>query len=85
MLRDADPESFKTIYIICGRTDLCYGIDSLAAMIESRYNLPLFIPGTLFLFCGKRSNKIKGLVFSYSSIKATLLITEASSFTSKGL
>ena len=63
MLRDADAGSFKAIYIICGRTDMRYGIDSLAAMIESRYHLPLFVPGTLFLFCGKRANKIKGLVW----------------------
>ena len=30
---------------------------------ESRYHLPLFVPGTLFLFCGIRANKIKGLVW----------------------
>ena len=63
MLRDANPKSFNGIYIICGRTDMRYGIDSLAAIIESRYKLPLFVPGTLFLFCGKRTNKIKGLVW----------------------
>ena len=34
MLRDADPRSFAGIYIVCGRTDLRYGIDSLAAIIE---------------------------------------------------
>lgn len=40
-----------------------YGIDSLAAIIENRYHLPLFVPGTLFLFCGRRANKLKGLLW----------------------
>ena len=63
MLRDADPRSFSGIYIVCGFTDMRYGIDTLAAIIDSRYHLPLFVPGTLFLFCGHRANKIKGLVW----------------------
>ena len=34
MLRDADPNYFTGIYIVCGYTDLRFGIDSLAAIIE---------------------------------------------------
>ena len=63
MLRDANPDSFAAIYIVCGYTDMRYGIDTLAAIIESKYHLPLFKPNTLFLFCGRRANKIKGLVW----------------------
>lgn len=63
MLRDANPDSFAGIYIVCGYTDLRYGIDSLAAIIERRYNMSLFVPNTLFLFCGHSSNKIKGLLW----------------------
>lgn len=63
MLRDADPKSFAAIYVVCGRTDLRYGIDSLAAIIETRYHLSVFVPNTLFLFCGRRANRIKGLVW----------------------
>lgn len=63
MLRDADPNSFKNIYIVCGYTDLRFGIDSLAAIIENRYNISLFVPNTLFLFCGRRATRIKGLVW----------------------
>ena len=33
MLRDADPNYFKGIYIVFGYTDLRFGIDSLAAII----------------------------------------------------
>lgn len=63
MLRDANPSDFAAIYVVCGFTDLRLGIDSLAAIIETRYHLPLFVPNTLFLFCGRRANRIKGLVW----------------------
>ena len=63
MLKDADPRYFSGIYIVCGFTDLRYGIDSLAAIIERRYHKSLFVPNTLFLFCGKSATKIKGLLW----------------------
>ena len=63
MLRDANPKAFSGIYVVCGYTDMRYGIDTLAAIIETRYRLPLFRPNTLFLFCGQKANKIKGLLW----------------------
>lgn len=63
MLRDADPNYFAGIYIVCGHTDLRYGIDSLASIIERKYQKSLFVPNTLFLFCGKSASKIKGLLW----------------------
>ena len=66
MLRDADPRSFAGIYIVCGRTDLRYGIDSLAAIIERQFHKDLFAPRTLFLFCGRRRNRLKALVYEGS-------------------
>ena len=63
MLRDANPGAFAGIYIVCGYTDLRYGIDSLAAIIEQKYKMNLFVPNTLFLFCGRSASKIKGLVW----------------------
>lgn len=63
MLKDADPKAFKAIYIVCGYTDMRYGIDSLSAIIENRYHMPIFVPGTLFLFCGRKSDRIKGLLW----------------------
>lgn len=63
MLKDANPGSFAGIYIVCGYTDLRLGIDSLAAIIEQRYKMNLFVPNTLFLFCGHSSTKIKGLLW----------------------
>ncbi len=61
MLRDAEPGHFKDIYIVCGYTDLRYGIDSLAAILERKYHGSLLVPNTLFLFCDRSASKIKGL------------------------
>ncbi|WP_455719209.1 IS66 family insertion sequence element accessory protein TnpB [Agathobacter sp.] len=63
MLKDADPNYFSGIYIVCGYTDLRYGIDSLAAIIERKYKAKLFVPNTLFLFCGRSASRIKGLLW----------------------
>ncbi len=63
MLKDSDPKYFTGIYLVCGYTDLRYGIDSLAAIIERKYHRNLFVPNTLFLFCGRASSKIKGLLW----------------------
>ena len=63
MLKDADPEYFSGIYIVCGYTDLRYGIDSLAAILERKFHAKLFVPNTLFLFCDKSASKIKGLLW----------------------
>ena len=63
MLHDADPKYFAGIYIVCGYTDLRYGIDSLAAIIERKYKASLFVPNTLFLFCGRSASKIKRLLW----------------------
>ena len=63
MLRNADPRSFSAVYVVCGSTDKRLGIDSLAAIIQTRYKLPIFKPESLFLFCGRRANKIKGLLW----------------------
>jgi len=63
MLRDADFHSFKAVYVVCGRTDLRLGIDGLSAIIEHQFHMSLFVPDTLFLFCGRRANRIKGLLW----------------------
>ena len=61
MLKDANHSYFAGVYIVCGYTDLRFGIDSLAAIIERRFHMNLFVPTTLFLFCGRRRDRIKAL------------------------
>lgn len=51
-----------TAYISSVDIPIC-GIDSLSAIIKQRYKISLFVPNTLFLFCGHSSTKIKGLLW----------------------
>ena len=48
------------VYIACGYTDLRRGIDGLAAIVQQQFNLDPFT-NTLFLFCGRRRDRIKAL------------------------
>ena len=47
------------VYIACGYTDLRKGIDGLARMVQ-QFELDPFT-NTLFLFCGRRRDRVKGL------------------------
>ena len=49
------------IYIAVGYTDLRLGINGLAQMVGSRYDLNPFEKGTLSLFCGRKVDRIKAL------------------------
>ena len=53
----------KKVVVKCGRTDLRRGIDGLAATIRLSFGLDPLEEGTLFLFCGKKKDRIKCLVF----------------------
>lgn len=61
MLNDA--VCFKAVYIICGYTDLRAGMDRLAALAEAQTGSRSYVPDTLYLFCGRRTNRIKGLAW----------------------
>ncbi|MDY5331184.1 IS66 family insertion sequence element accessory protein TnpB [Oribacterium sp. HCP28S3_H8] len=61
MLKDA--VGVSKIYIACGYTDLRLGIDGLAFLIQEKFHLTPTEKGTLFLFCGRKSDRIKGLYF----------------------
>ena len=50
----------EKVYIACGSTDIRKGIDGLAAMVQQEFELDPFT-NTLFLFCGRRRDRIKGL------------------------
>ena len=52
----------KHIYIVCGYTDMRKSIDGLAAIVQQNFKLDVF-SGSLFLFCGKRCDRIKALLW----------------------
>ncbi len=55
--------SFKKVYIAAGYTDLRNNIDGLSYIIERKYKLSPFDEGTLFVFCGRKSDRIKALLW----------------------
>ena len=61
MLEDA--AGIRRVVIVCGTVDLRKGIDGLAMIIGDKYKQNPFEKGTLFLFCGKRTDRCKGLLW----------------------
>lgn len=47
-------------YIACGYTDLRLGIDGLSNIVQLQFKLDPY-SNTLFLFCGRKSDRIKAL------------------------
>ena len=70
MLNDAT--GFDKIFIATGYTDLRRGIDGLASTIKYQFELDPFQKNILFLFCGKRTDRIKGLVWGRRWFPASL-------------
>ena len=56
MLNDAT--CFKAVYIVCGYTDLRAGMDRLAALVEAQTGNRPYRKDTLYLFCGRRTDRI---------------------------
>jgi transposase len=50
-------------YIVCGYTDMRRSIDGLAAIVKQNYGLEP-CSGSLFLFCGKRRDRMKALLWA---------------------
>ena len=56
----SDFKGADKVYIACGYTDLRKGIDGLALLVRQEFDLDPFT-NTLFLFCVRRRDRIKGL------------------------
>ena len=50
------------VYLACGFTDLRMGIDGLSAIVQQQFSLDPF-NRSLYLFCGRRKDRIKGLLW----------------------
>ena len=50
------------IYIVCGYTDMRKSIDGLCAIVQNELKLDPW-SRSLFLFCGRRSDRIKLLIW----------------------
>uniref|UniRef100_UPI00403F595D IS66 family insertion sequence element accessory protein TnpB n=1 Tax=Lentilactobacillus hilgardii TaxID=1588 RepID=UPI00403F595D len=58
-----DLQQIKRIYLVCGKTDLRRGIDGLAGVVEKQFALDPY-DRSLFLFCGTRKDRFKGLYWN---------------------
>ena len=58
-----DLSKVRNFYVACGYTDLRYGIDGLAAVVTQQFGGHLD-EESLFLFCGRRTDRIKALYWS---------------------
>ena len=67
------------IYIACGYTDLRRGIDGLAAIIQQEFKLDPFT-NALFLFCGRRRDRIKALYWEGNGFVLLYKRLEAGAF-----
>lgn len=54
---------FEKIYLAYGYTDLRRGIDGLASVVQHNFNLDPFQKNVLFMFCGRKNNRIKCLLW----------------------
>src|SRR5699024_12856570 len=54
-------------YIVCGRTDMRKQIDGLCAIIEEKLHMGKENNG-LFLFCGRRHDRIKAILYEKDGI-----------------
>lgn len=76
----AEAAGVRKIYIACGYTDLRKGIDGLAQIVGTTFNLNPFQKDVLFLFCGKRCDRIKGLLWEGTGYLLLYKRLEAGSF-----
>jgi IS66 Orf2 like protein. len=53
----------KKCVLCCGAVDLRKGIDGLAQIVGDHYKLNPFERGTLFVFCGRRTDRVKALLW----------------------
>ncbi len=67
------------VYLACGYTDLRRGIDGLASIVEQQFHLDAF-SNTLFLFCGRRKDRIKGLYWEGDGFLLVYKRLESGSF-----
>lgn len=67
------------VYLACGYTDLRKGIDGLAGMVQREFHLDPF-QEALFLFCGRRKDRIKGLYWEGDGFVLVYKRLEARSF-----
>ena len=79
MLNDA--AGLRKIFLAVGYTDLRRGTEGLAAIVKHQFHLDPYEKGVLFLFCGRRSDRIKGLLWEGDGFLLLYKRLQSGSFT----
>lgn len=58
-----DLSRVSKIYLVTGRTDMRKSIDGLMSVIRDTYDMDPFA-NALFLFCGRKSDRIKAFILT---------------------
>ena len=69
----------KDIYIACGYTDMRKSIDGLAALVSEHFQMDPFAPA-LYIFCGRRCDRIKALLEEARGSRHVFVIVHAPAF-----
>ena len=82
MLSEAYDGGFRVskVVLAVGYTDLRRGIEGLATIVKMNYHLDPFQKNVLFLFCGRRGDRIKGLLWEGDGFLLLYKRLEAGSF-----
>ena len=67
------------VYLACGYTDQRRGIDGLAGIVQTQFHLDSF-QNALFLFCGRRKDRLKGLYWEGDGFVLVYKRLESGSF-----
>ena len=67
MLNDAS--GFQHVYLCTGYTDLRKGIDGLISIVTGTFGLDPTEAGSIFLFCGRRNDRMKVLLYVNGRIR----------------
>lgn len=57
-----DISAVTELYVVCGYTDMRKSIDGLCTIVRDQLHLEPANTSALYLFCGKRSDRIKALL-----------------------
>ena len=83
MLNDAS--SFTHIYLCTGYTNLRKGIDGLVAIVKGEPGLDPAETGCMFLFCGRRNDRMKALHQLSFDMKTGEILNEAEKLVEHGI
>lgn len=75
--------SGSKVYLACGYTDFRRGIDGLATIVEQQFKLDP-CSDALFLFCGRRTDRIKALYWEATAFSCSTNGLKRASFNGRG-